>query len=120
MKRTFITLTRIPRSAAVYLVVLMAAAGWFHSASATPGHTLETSAQAAPAPDVRSMTLALTGDSIITMKLSIHTEPPFVKMIDLIRNADAAFTNLEMLFHERRSEERRVGKECRSRWSPYH
>jgi len=23
-------------------------------------------------------------------------------------------------FHEQRSEERRVGKECRSRWSPYH
>ena len=23
-------------------------------------------------------------------------------------------------FDERRSEERRVGKECRSRWSPYH
>src|SRR5574341_990224 len=23
-------------------------------------------------------------------------------------------------FHSRRSEERRVGKECRSRWSPYH
>ena len=22
--------------------------------------------------------------------------------------------------HEARSEERRVGKECRSRWSPYH
>ena len=22
--------------------------------------------------------------------------------------------------HEQRSEERRVGKECRSRWSPYH
>ena len=22
--------------------------------------------------------------------------------------------------HTRRSEERRVGKECRSRWSPYH
>ena len=22
--------------------------------------------------------------------------------------------------HEDRSEERRVGKECRSRWSPYH
>ena len=25
-----------------------------------------------------------------------------------------------MLKHARRSEERRVGKECRSRWSPYH
>ena len=24
------------------------------------------------------------------------------------------------LFHDERSEERRVGKECRSRWSPYH
>jgi len=25
-----------------------------------------------------------------------------------------------LMLHERRSEERRVGKECRSRWSPYH
>ena len=23
-------------------------------------------------------------------------------------------------YHSHRSEERRVGKECRSRWSPYH
>src|SRR5207245_3787228 len=38
--------------------------------------------------------------SIITMKLSIHTDPQFTKMIDLIRGADAAFTNLEMLFHD--------------------
>ena len=27
---------------------------------------------------------------------------------------------LKELFSETRSEERRVGKECRSRWSPYH
>src|SRR3712207_7162961 len=27
---------------------------------------------------------------------------------------------LERLEEDRRSEERRVGKECRSRWSPYH
>ena len=26
----------------------------------------------------------------------------------------------ECAFHAERSEERRVGKECRSRWSPYH
>src|SRR2546430_9449423 len=26
----------------------------------------------------------------------------------------------DLLFHAGRSEERRVGKECRSRWSPYH
>ena len=47
-----------------------------------------------------TMTFALTGDSIITMKLRVHTDPQFTKMIDLIRGADAAFTNLEMLFHD--------------------
>jgi len=47
-----------------------------------------------------SFTLALTGDSLITMKLSVHTDPPFLKMLDLIRGADAAFTNLEMLLHD--------------------
>ena len=26
----------------------------------------------------------------------------------------------EYVYHQGRSEERRVGKECRSRWSPYH
>jgi poly-gamma-glutamate capsule biosynthesis protein CapA/YwtB (metallophosphatase superfamily) len=89
---------RLPRSAGVYLIAVMAATGWFHRASATPRYTLETSGlQAANA---TNMTLALTGDSIITMKLTVHTEPQFVKMIDLIRGADAAFTNLEMLFHD--------------------
>ena len=29
-------------------------------------------------------------------------------------------TGVEMSVPEMRSEERRVGKECRSRWSPYH
>jgi poly-gamma-glutamate capsule biosynthesis protein CapA/YwtB (metallophosphatase superfamily) len=47
-----------------------------------------------------TMTFALTGDSIITMKLRVHTDPQFTKMIDMIRGADAAFTNLEMLFHD--------------------
>ena len=32
---------------------------------------------------------------------------------------DGGFTNAG-LTDEARSEERRVGKECRSRWSPYH
>jgi poly-gamma-glutamate capsule biosynthesis protein CapA/YwtB (metallophosphatase superfamily) len=52
---------------------------------------------AQPAAD---FSLALTGDSIITRKISIYTEPTFTRLIDLIRNADAAFTNLEMLFHD--------------------
>ena len=42
-----------------------------------------------------------------------------------LENITARFRELEIvgvcdLIDERRSEERRVGKECRSRWSPYH
>jgi len=54
----------------------------------------------AVAPAERGFTMALTGDALITMKLSVHKEPQFLKMIDLIRGADVAFTNLEMLFHD--------------------
>ncbi len=43
---------------------------------------------------------ALTGDSIITRKFSVYAEPAFTRIIELIRSADAAFTNLEMLFHD--------------------
>jgi poly-gamma-glutamate capsule biosynthesis protein CapA/YwtB (metallophosphatase superfamily) len=50
-----------------------------------------------PAP---SLTLALTGDSIITRPISGYAESAFTRLIALIRGADAAFTNLEMLFHD--------------------
>ena len=43
---------------------------------------------------------ALTGDSIITRKLSVYNEPAFMRIIELVRGADVAFTNLEMLFHD--------------------
>ncbi len=36
--------------------------------------------------------MALTGDSIITRKLSVYEEPEFLEMIELIRSADVAFT----------------------------
>ena len=36
----------------------------------------------------------------------------------VIRLTQVARVNIEL--RDRRSEERRVGKECRSRWSPYH
>jgi poly-gamma-glutamate synthesis protein (capsule biosynthesis protein) len=45
-------------------------------------------------------TIALTGDSIITRRISVHTEPAHTRLFELIRGADAAFTNLEMLFHD--------------------
>src|SRR5215211_5448656 len=81
-------------------VAFLVAYGWFDGAKATA--LFQTPARSAPpgAADRSGMTMALTGDSIITMKLSVHTDPQFVKMIDLIRGADVAFTNLEMLFHD--------------------
>jgi poly-gamma-glutamate capsule biosynthesis protein CapA/YwtB (metallophosphatase superfamily) len=53
-----------------------------------------------PAPEHGTFSMALTGDSIITRRLSVYQEPAFLEMIKLIRNADVAFTNLEMLFHD--------------------
>jgi poly-gamma-glutamate capsule biosynthesis protein CapA/YwtB (metallophosphatase superfamily) len=50
--------------------------------------------------DKYTFTMALTGDSIITRKLSVYNEPSFLKMIEFIRSADVAFTNLEVLFHD--------------------
>jgi len=46
------------------------------------------------------LSLALTGDSIIMQRLQVFKEPEFTRLFDLIRGADAAFTNLETLFHD--------------------
>ena len=35
-------------------------------------------------------------------------------------HASYAYTEVAAIYPITRSEERRVGKECRSRWSPYH
>ena len=51
-------------------------------------------------------------------KLKAKTVNQF-KILEFIKkNFD--INNIEVYFDEIRSEERRVGKECRSRWSPYH
>jgi poly-gamma-glutamate capsule biosynthesis protein CapA/YwtB (metallophosphatase superfamily) len=50
--------------------------------------------------DEGTLRLALLGDAIITRRLSPYREPQFLRMIELIRGADAAFANLEMLFHD--------------------
>jgi hypothetical protein len=52
------------------------------------------------ATQVPDMSFALTGDSIITRRLSVYQEPAFTRVINMIRGADVAFTNLEMLFHD--------------------
>lgn len=56
-----------------------------------------TSAQSAPPPG--TMTFALAGDAIISQRLSPYQEPEFLRLVELIRNADMAFVNLEVLLH---------------------
>src|SRR2546429_7164192 len=41
-------------------------------------------------------------------------------VLELARRVDVLVENFLPGVADRRSEERRVGKECRSRWSPYH
>ena len=60
------------------------------------------------------------------VQITLSLEPCVVRFYQ--RVADAAGESLDRVLSdalfklagELRSEERRVGKECRSRWSPYH
>ena len=47
-----------------------------------------------------SFTMALTGDSIINRSLSVYDEPQYLEMIELLRGADVAVTNLETVLHD--------------------
>ena len=44
------------------------------------------------------ISIALTGDTVITRKISMHKDKPFAQMINVVRDADAAITNLEHVF----------------------
>jgi poly-gamma-glutamate capsule biosynthesis protein CapA/YwtB (metallophosphatase superfamily) len=64
------------------------------------GSALAAQRATAPAPATKTFTMALVGDAIITRPLSPYKEPEYLRMLDLVRTADAAFANLEMLFHD--------------------
>ena len=49
--------------------------------------------------DERKLTVAATGDSMISKRSSVFREEEFLSAINIIRNADAAFTNCETTFH---------------------
>src|SRR3954470_10840973 len=44
--------------------------------------------------------IALTGETLLCRKLSVFREPQFAKLIDMLRNADVAFTNLECIIQD--------------------
>ena len=52
--------------------------------------------------------------------LESHNVPEELRIIDLSMDYRIASPEHDFIYGLPRSEERRVGKECRSRWSPYH
>ncbi len=47
-----------------------------------------------------NITIALTGDAMINRRMSAFQENAFLKLVDLLRGADATLANLEQGFHE--------------------
>ena len=45
------------------------------------------------------LNLIAVGDTIVNQKLSVYREERYLALVELIRGADAAFSNLEMTFH---------------------
>ncbi len=45
------------------------------------------------------ITMALTGDALITRRMSVFKEKRFMDVVQLLRGADVAFTNAEVTFH---------------------
>ena len=70
--------------------------------------------------NLRTWHMDLTGGSVALL-LSVAAFFAVIRpTIQADREQQAQTIELKAEAQKRRSEERRVGKECRSRWSPYH
>ena len=48
----------------------------------------------------RDISIAVGGDAMITRRMRAFEEPRFLKLVDILREADVSLVNLEMLFHD--------------------
>ena len=87
------------------------------------GYNIE-SLTVAPTEDatLSRMTLVTTGDDQIVEQITkqLNKLVDVVKLVDLSEGPHIERELMMIKVRAERSEERRVGKECRSRWSPYH
>src|SRR2546430_14834770 len=67
--------------------------------------------------DGRRMTIGRSGERQESVKIP-YVRDPLLLFVGLTETRRPRQTTVDGSDH--RSEERRVGKECRSRWSPYH
>ena len=75
---------------------------------------IESSALTTFIEDLKKELLALVSDKVSHLESSLAVAELTVVLHYLMN------THADVLIWDVRSEERRVGKECRSRWSPYH
>jgi len=64
--------------------------------------------------------LALVAKHPEDVRTLVAHEPPTAEVLPDAAQVVAACEDMYATYQRARSEERRVGKECRSRWSPYH
>jgi poly-gamma-glutamate capsule biosynthesis protein CapA/YwtB (metallophosphatase superfamily) len=50
--------------------------------------------------DSADITVALTGDAMPTRRISVHGEPEFLALAELLRGADVSIANSETLYHQ--------------------
>ena len=68
-------------------------------------------------PAMASAVHGITDEKVANMQASVTTWA--ICFFEVLKENTAGYACLQT-FQQLRSEERRVGKECRSRWSPYH
>src|SRR5256885_2912760 len=61
----------------------------------------------------------IPGMAVFLVRIETDFVEYYDKFFDAVRGG-GSLEYIESMRNEMRSEERRVGKECRSRWSPYH
>ena len=101
---------------------------WLFSKAYISGETIEDAMRASKELNNKKIrvTIDTLGEFIETLEEAEVNKKDSLNLIDVMienkidGNISLKPTSFGLLIDKDRSEERRVGKECRSRWSPYH